>query len=126
MLYGVVDVEYNPAVKSWLSITRDTSERQVYLKLNSLTPEDTAVHYCVRNTVRKSQCEPRHKPPWGDGKVWFQGQVRTTGGALLSPTTENSPRGRCGPGWEEGGFLLGAGISSQSSHRHPGTQPSSL
>uniref|UniRef100_G3UKW8 Ig-like domain-containing protein n=1 Tax=Loxodonta africana TaxID=9785 RepID=G3UKW8_LOXAF len=45
---------YNPALKSRLSITRDTSKSQVDLKLSSVNPEDTAMYYCAKDTVRGS------------------------------------------------------------------------
>uniref|UniRef100_G3ULF5 Ig-like domain-containing protein n=1 Tax=Loxodonta africana TaxID=9785 RepID=G3ULF5_LOXAF len=53
---GVIDsggsTYYNPTLKSRLSITKDTSKSQVYLKLTSVNPEDTAIYYCAGGTVR--------------------------------------------------------------------------
>nr|NDP06325.1 immunoglobulin mu heavy chain [Bos taurus]NDP06425.1 immunoglobulin mu heavy chain [Bos taurus] len=39
---------YNPALKSRLSITKDNSKNQVSLSLNSVTTEDTATYYCMK------------------------------------------------------------------------------
>ncbi|KAH0501302.1 Ig heavy chain V region, partial [Microtus ochrogaster] len=58
--------EYNSALQSRITITRDTSKSQVFLKLNSLQTEDTAMYFCARYTVRELQCEAAQKPPYGD------------------------------------------------------------
>nr|NDP18946.1 immunoglobulin gamma heavy chain [Bos taurus] len=39
----------NPALKSRLTITKDDSKSQVSLSVDSVTPEDTATYYCVRD-----------------------------------------------------------------------------
>nr|NDP09760.1 immunoglobulin mu heavy chain [Bos taurus] len=39
---------YNPALKSRLSITKDNSNSEVSLSLSSVTTEDTATYYCTK------------------------------------------------------------------------------
>nr|NDP12951.1 immunoglobulin mu heavy chain [Bos taurus] len=39
---------FNPALKSRLSITKDNSKSQVSLSVSSMTPDDTATYYCAR------------------------------------------------------------------------------
>nr|NDP07052.1 immunoglobulin mu heavy chain [Bos taurus] len=44
------DTDYNPALKSRLSITKENSKSQVSLSLSSVTTEDTATYYCAKSS----------------------------------------------------------------------------
>nr|NDP09957.1 immunoglobulin mu heavy chain [Bos taurus] len=41
--------DYNPALKSRLSITKDNSKSEVSLSLSSVSTEDTATYYCAKD-----------------------------------------------------------------------------
>nr|NDP08071.1 immunoglobulin mu heavy chain [Bos taurus] len=65
--------DYNPALKSRLSITTDNSKSQVFLSLSSVASEDTATYYCAKNSDGDGGCDAigwdnsRHLDAWGQG-----------------------------------------------------------
>ncbi|KAK7801062.1 hypothetical protein U0070_006397, partial [Myodes glareolus] len=83
--------DYNLALQSRITITRDTSKSQVFLKLNSLQTEDTAMYFCVRDTMRELHFEPAQKPLNGDThhqqgmscvRCWLDGVLMQAGKSL--------------------------------------------
>ena len=86
---------YSPSFKSCVSIARDMNKNQFSLQLSSVTPEDTAAYYCVRDTVRGSQGEPRHKPA---EKGWAAGVSRATRGRSGLKGAQGPGRGQAHKG----------------------------
>nr|NDP08482.1 immunoglobulin mu heavy chain [Bos taurus]NDP10358.1 immunoglobulin mu heavy chain [Bos taurus] len=78
--------DYNPALKSRLSITKDNSKSQVSLSLSSVTTEDTATYYCVKGSDYSSDyCI--YSGYYGYVDAWGQGLLVT-----VSSEGESHPR----------------------------------
>nr|NDP11923.1 immunoglobulin mu heavy chain [Bos taurus] len=78
---GVTD--YNPTLKSRLSITKDNSKSQFSLSVSTVTPEDTATYYCAKSTDITG------------GGGWWYTDIRSWGQGLLvtvSSEGESHPR----------------------------------
>nr|NDP09683.1 immunoglobulin mu heavy chain [Bos taurus] len=63
------NTNYNPPLKSRLSITKDNSKSEVSLSLSSVTTEDTATYYCAKDGGNGRLCYGSINPvdAWGQG-----------------------------------------------------------
>nr|NDP12949.1 immunoglobulin mu heavy chain [Bos taurus] len=83
------NTNFNPALKSRLSITKDNSQSQVSLSVSSVTPEDTATYYCARADYSRgtSGCSGYAWAYGGYVDAWGQGLQVT-----VSSEGESHPR----------------------------------
>nr|NDP19113.1 immunoglobulin gamma heavy chain [Bos taurus] len=70
----------NPVLKSRLSITKDNSKSQVSLSLSSVTTEDTATYYCVKDRYTGWGCAGagHNVDAWGQGLLVTVSSASTT------------------------------------------------
>nr|NDP10439.1 immunoglobulin mu heavy chain [Bos taurus] len=78
--------DYNSALKSRLSLTKDNSRSQVSLSLSSVTTEDTATYYCARGCHTGPPGCSAYRGTYGFD-AWGQGLLVT-----VSSEGESHPR----------------------------------
>nr|8ESV_H Chain H, 11G2 Fab Heavy Chain [Mus musculus] len=73
VIWGDGTTDYQSTLKSRLSISKDNSKSQVFLKMNSLQTVDTARYYCARDG------------DYGRLDYWGQGTTLTVSSAKTTP-----------------------------------------
>nr|NDP09392.1 immunoglobulin mu heavy chain [Bos taurus] len=79
--------DYNPALKSRLSITKDNSKSQVSLSLSNVATEDTATYYCARGCCVAGDGHGSYCGELNGFNAWGQGLL-----VIVSSEGESHPR----------------------------------
>uniref|UniRef100_UPI00320C020A Fab Heavy chain n=1 Tax=Homo sapiens TaxID=9606 RepID=UPI00320C020A len=82
--------DYNPSLKSRLTISKDTSANQVVLKVTNMDPADTATYYCARSMITNWYFDV-----WGAGTTVTVSSASTKGPSVfpLAPSSKSTSGG---------------------------------